>query len=661
MNKFIGMAMVLVMIFTPVATKNIKGANSQIDKKRVIAPDKKIALQSDKERVITLNEKKSINSVEKTAIPSAEEIISMESFDGRDYGIVTPVKDQGSTNLCWAYSSIAAMETSILRSGIDANVTKDTLSLNPTAAAYRVYKRESDPLENTSGEWQSVNYLQQSGDPLKIVKLSSMWWTPVKGNQAAINPYENPTYRFENAFHIRENKDNPKEYISNIKKAIATYGAVTFQYNNLRETTYYNPKNESGSNSSPHACTIIGWDDNIPAENFVPNGATQKGGWLVKNSYNSLEYFWLSYDNTSSCSYAFSFAPKEKYDYNYYYDGSIEDFSLRNDKAVANVFKAKKTGTEEKDEYIKGVNVGISGENVTVQVEIYKNLDYPFGGQSNVPISGGNLAATATKTFENGGYVTVELEKAVKIEKDEWFSAIVKVSNKQGDAKIITSYQNGMEMSYVNSGSGWYKLKYYVGRVKVYTKLEKSSSADKESTTEKPQETTTKKAEETTTEKTVETTTEKIVETSAEKPVETTTDKTAETTKSQESTYVGNESTTKNNLNKETTSKKISVIVSSTTKKVSATKKIKKAKVTKTKIKKRSVKIYYKKLKNAKKYEIQYSINKNFKKNIKTINTKKLYCKISKLKKNKKYYIRVRGVYKNIKGGWSKTVKIKLK
>lgn len=654
MKKLIGMAMVLVMILTPITTKNIKGANTQFDKDRVITPDKKIALQSDKDRETTLNGKKVINFVEKTAIPSVEEIMSMESFDGRDYRIVTPVKDQGSTNLCWAYSSIAAMETSILRSGIDANVTKDTLSLNPTAAAYRVYKRESDPLENTSGEWQSVNYLQQSGDPLKIVKLSSMWWAPVKGNQAAVNPYENPTYRFENAFHIRENKENPKEYISNIKKAIATYGAVTFQYNNLRETTYYNPKNEPGSNSSPHACTIIGWDDNIPAENFVPNGAAQKGGWLVKNSYNSLEYFWLSYDNTSSCSYAFSFALRDKYDYNYYYDGNIEDFSLRNDKAVANVFKAKKSGIEEKDEYIKAVNVGISGENVTVQVEIYKNLDYPFGGQSNVPISGGNLSATATKTFENGGYVTVELERTVKIEKDEWFSAIVRVSNKQGDAKIITSYKNDMEMSYVNTGSGWSKLKNYVGRVKVYTKLEKETDVEQTEATTEPK----------TTEKPVETTTKKIIETTTEKLVDSTTKKAAETTKSPETTYVenGNESTTKNNLNKETTSKKISAIVSNTTQKVSTTKKIKKAKIIKTKkIKKRDVRIYYKKLKNAKKYEIQYSTNKNFKKNIKIIKTKKLYCKISKLKKNKKYYIRVRGRNNNIEGGWSKVLKIKLK
>ena len=125
-----------------------------------------------------------------------------------------------------------------------------------------------------------------------------------------------------------------------------------------------------------------------------------------------------------------------------------------------------------KDEYIKAVNVAIGGENVTAKVEIYKNVDYPYGGQDNVPVSGGYLANTTTAYFENSGYVTIELNQPVKIEKDQWFSAIVSVSNEKGDAKIMTSYKNGREMSYINNGSGWTQLKNYVGRIKVYTKLE---------------------------------------------------------------------------------------------------------------------------------------------------------------------------------------------
>lgn len=396
-------------------------------------------------------------------MPSAEIIAAMPEYDGRDYGIVTPVKDQGSSNLCWAYSSIAASETSILKSGLNPSADKDSLSLNPVAAAYRVYNRGADPLYNTSGEQSSVDYLSEAGNPLKIAKLFSMWWGPVESSQTDADPFLNPSYRFENAFYIPRNRSDPEAGIKAIKTAIAKYGAVTFQYNNVRETYYYNPKNESGSASYPHACTVIGWNDNIAADSFVPGGASQNGGWLVKNSYNSLEYFYLSYDNTSTSVYAFTYAPAQKYDYNYYYDGSLEDFALRNDKTAANVFQAQG------DELLKAVNVGVSGENVTIQAEIYKSLD---SGDS--PVSGGCLAGKTTAFFEHGGYVTVELNEPVKLEKDEWFSVVVSVTNESGDAKIITAYKDIKDMSFAKSGSEWQRMGNFTARIKAYTKLEAS-------------------------------------------------------------------------------------------------------------------------------------------------------------------------------------------
>lgn len=411
-----------------------------------------------------------ITASAKTAVPSADEIVKMSKYDGRDYGIITPVKDQGDSNLCWAYSSIAASEASILRQNI-GGADASSLSLNPVAAAYRSFRRESDPLSNTDGDWKSGDYTKATGNPLNVAKLFSMWWGPVAGNQANIDPFANPSYRFENAFYIPENKSNPDEGIRMVKKAIAEYGAVTFQYNNLRECTYYNPKNESGSGSSPHACTIIGWDDNIPASKFIPGSAERDGGWLVKNSYKSCEYFWLSYDNTSSSMYAFTYAAKDKYDYNYFYDGSLDDFSLRKDKVIANVFQAQKGGKNGKAELIKAVNVGVQGENVTVEVEIMKNLDYPFNGQGNVPVSGGQSAGTTVKSFEHGGYVTVELKDPVKVDPNEWFSVIVRVSNSAGNAKIVTAYRAGKDLSYVGSGENWNKLGNFVGRIKAYTSL----------------------------------------------------------------------------------------------------------------------------------------------------------------------------------------------
>ena len=403
----------------------------------------------------------------------------------------------------------------------------------------------------------------------------------------------------------------------------------------------------------------------------MPNGATQKGGWLVKNSYKSLEYFWLSYDNTSSCSYAFSFAPKDKYDFNYYYDGSMDDFPLRKDKSVANVFKAKKSD-DLKDEYIKAVNVAIGGENVTAKVEIYKNVDYPYGGQDNVPVSGGYLANTTTAYFENSGYVTIELNQPVKIEKDQWFSAIVSVSNENGDAKIMTSYKNGREMSYINNGSGWTQLKNYVGRIKVYTKLEnkvenptievpttEAPTTAEVTTTLKPTtevtttlEPTTEKQTETTV--TVEPTTEILTteNTTSETTVENQT--TDETTSEKESTTTFGQVVTKEN--EPTTNGKTTTRVDGVNKKSLKQTKILKVK----KFKNRKVRITFKKVSKAKIYRIQYSTDRKFKKNVRTKRTGKTTYLLRKLRVRKRYYVRVRAIVGKDKGKWSSVKSFKV-
>ncbi len=77
-------------------------------------------------------------------------------------------------------------------------------------------------------------------------------------------------------------------------------------------------------------------------------------------------------------------------------------------------------------------------------------------------------------------------------------------------------------------------------------------------------------------------------------------------------------------------------------------------------VKKKFVVVKFRKVKNAKKYQIQYSTNKKFKKfTIK--NTRKLKYTIKKLKMGKTFYIRVRGINETRKGSWSKTKKITIK
>lgn len=99
--------------------------------------------------------------------------------------------------------------------------------------------------------------------------------------------------------------------------------------------------------------------------------------------------------------------------------------------------------------------------------------------------------------------------------------------------------------------------------------------------------------------------------------------------------------------------------VAPTTTKVT-TNKLKKVKISKAKnVKKKSVNLSWKKVKNAKKYQIQYSLKKNFKK-AKTKTTNKLTITIKKLTKKKMYYFRVRAVNGSKKGAWSKAKSVKI-
>ena len=389
-------------------------------------------------------------------IQASNDITSYEKYDGRDYGYITKVKDQGDSNLCWAYSSISASEASILKQNIDTSTNYETLNLNPLAAAYRINNRGSDPLNNTNGENIAGDYTKQTGNPSKITTLFSQWWGPISSNDVTIDPFTNSNYRLENAFHILEYKDDANKRISEIKKAIVEYGAVTFQYNNLHDYYYYNPKSETSSSSYPHACTIIGWDDTILANKFLPKAASMNGGWLIKNSYSSNPYFYISYDNTSSYMYAFSYALKDKYDNNYFYDSKINDFPLRNDKCVANIYQSKG------NENLKAINVGVDGNNYSLEVEVYKNLK-----DASNPTNG-TLIAKEVNNFTYGGYITISLTDEVILKKDEWFSIVVRVSN--GNAKIRICEKNGKDYSFTKASTSFSKLNNYVGRIKALTK-----------------------------------------------------------------------------------------------------------------------------------------------------------------------------------------------
>ncbi len=395
---------------------------------------------------------------------SAEQIINLSRFDPRDE--LTPVKDQGDTNLCWAYSAINASEASILKNKIG---NKDSLRLNPKALAYRKYVRKADPLGNTANYYKNADdWTARPGHIEQTTALLSMWQGPIGGDKPAADVWENSLYRFESANLISSGRDGEAR-ISEIKRAIAEYGAVTAScYYDGGTKQYYN---DAGvKNGVPHAITLVGWDDDIDKSLFSPGQVTRNGGWLVKNSYSDNGYFWLTYESkiATTTAWTFTYAPKDSYDYNYYYDNNEDSFGLLKLKQFANVYEAKK-GTDEKEEFVEAVNVGFVGNDVNVKIKVYTNLS----GWGQTSVEKGTLAAEKAQTFKYGGYNTIKLDNPVKVSVGTYFSIVVEVSNPDGNAFVSVVQSDTKKPSFRKTSDGYDYISDggCIARIKAYTKL----------------------------------------------------------------------------------------------------------------------------------------------------------------------------------------------
>ena len=393
---------------------------------------------------------------------SIDKIASQEKYNSCDYDIVTPNLDQGSTNICWAYATASASETSILKDKLDNN-TKDTLRFSPIQIAYRTYNRDTDPLGNTVGVYNNDKW-NVTGSSYNTFLMLSQWCAPVSGNVTAkADAYENNMYRLLDAEQI-DLYSTSSYRITEIKKAIAKYGAVTGSYYNAREVYYYNTKGETRDGIS-HAMTIVGWDDTIPANKFQPKTANQNGGWIIKNSYNSLPYFYLSYDSAIGNTCGFKYANKSEFDFNYFYD-NVSDAPMRSEsasKCVSNVFMAKKSDNTH-DEYVKAVNVATYGYNLTCKVQVYTNLTDPKNPES------GTLSASGERVLDYGGYHTIMLDNLAKIDNGTYYSVVVNISSTTGGSSYILYSLNSSENTHYKSSYGWNSIG-YAGRIKAYSVL----------------------------------------------------------------------------------------------------------------------------------------------------------------------------------------------
>ena len=192
-----------------------------------------------------------------------------------------------------------------------------------------------------------------------------------------------------------------------------------------------------------HAVTIVGWDDNYPAEKFIEGHQPEgNGAWLVKNSWGSEEeefpnkgpgwglenkkgehtgYFWLSYyDKTLDSPEALEFdRNNQSYNEGYWVDAhdympanDIEAAAIEDETKMSNVFKARACQS------LEGVSCQTSYPGTKVVSEVYL---LPDGFKDPTD---GILVGTVEGEYTYGGFHKMSLDEPVLIQKGQYYSIV---------------------------------------------------------------------------------------------------------------------------------------------------------------------------------------------------------------------------------------------
>ncbi|MDI9394861.1 MAG: lectin like domain-containing protein [Euryarchaeota archaeon] len=340
------------------------------------------------------------------------------TYDLREQGRVTSVQNQEETGSCWAFSSLASLESYIL--GKEGE--KRDFSENNMKNLVTKYYSDGFDLDTRDGgnSFIAMAYLtrwsgpvNESDDPYKVNSIYSPTGLVVQKHTQEVLLFPERTGPLDNEV---------------IKMALMDYGAVfsTICWNQLD----YQDKNSTfiytGSKNANHAITIVGWNDSFDRYRFkkVPSG---NGAFIVKNSWGKNwgenGYFYISYYDTRlgyNENTVFTASEKDNFDYNYQYDplGWINSMGYNNRTAWGgNVFSA------ERNEKLEAVGFYTTDHNAVYEVYVYKN---PTNGPVN---STKDFVVKESGTCSYRGYHTHKLNSPVNLNSGEKFSVVMKLIN----------------------------------------------------------------------------------------------------------------------------------------------------------------------------------------------------------------------------------------
>ena len=257
------------------------GANDQ-ERKRLEEEKKKLEddlkrLQEEKKKLEDElarldKEKDELNRQDKTDIINSPDP-KLAAFSWVERNKITPVKDQGVCGSCWAFTSAAAMESSIyIRRNLVVDLSEQSI-LDCSGSG------------SCNGGWYGTVFNYYMSKSAVLEKDA-----PYQGVQRNCVSSPSGDYKVTAWGYLR--KDLRKPTVNELKEALCTYGplAACVEVTNAFQaykSGVFDEFAKVGIDQINHAIVIVGWDD-------------KKKAFLVKNSWGTRwgenGYVWVAYD-----------------------------------------------------------------------------------------------------------------------------------------------------------------------------------------------------------------------------------------------------------------------------------------------------------------------------------------------------------------------------
>ncbi len=351
-----------------------------------------------------------------------------DSFDLRNEGKLTTVKNQSTCGACWTFASYGSIESRWLVLGSGS------------------YDLSEQNLKNGSGF--EIEHCDGGNASIATAYLT-------RGDGPVLeadDPYDVDNSDYVSGLTPRGYIPNAR-FLSNdadvLKQILYDYGAV---YTNMFwENSYYNAANFtyhynlSADSSSNHAVLLVGWNDHLQTD-----GGT--GAWIIRNSWGPAwgdsGFFYISYNDIKVNSNPAYWPNRLDYDENF----SIHQYDTLGSIGALGYSEALAHGLVKfvmaENQQITKVGTWINNSNSTVSFDIYDN----FNGST----LSGHLASIGDQTCNYPGYYTFNLPSAIELDSGNDIYIKVKYNVPGEDYPVpVETYVDGYANPKFVSGKCW--------------------------------------------------------------------------------------------------------------------------------------------------------------------------------------------------------------